>query len=262
MANYRTKLRNLGCPELTVNNLKQKHPDETLPARNVKKPKDRGELFTTLPGETKETLEKETEELIEETKKRNNSKIISEKMAKTFSLRRQEVVLQCPSFADMKVQEEFLRITTLRLEPKCMSLLDKYTPRLLSIFNSKGGTAGGKLQTIIEHLHQGTSTIEKRREVMIQCLIEYLGEDGLIKDYLDVDGVDARQDFSQHILKIFVINKEGALAGDSPEDIGIIIEGEEVMSSISNMPMACCTLIYICLKFNVVKLGGSKLSVL
>lgn len=104
MSNYRTKLRSLGCPELTVNSLKRKHPDHMQPARNVKKPK-KAEVNYLPPyptGETKETLENERVQLIEETKKKDNSKVINEKMAKTFSLRRQEVVSKCPMIADLK----------------------------------------------------------------------------------------------------------------------------------------------------------------
>ena len=104
MGNFRTKLRNLGCPELTVNALKHKHPDDSAPAKNVKKPK-KAEVNYLPPyptGETKESLERVRIELVEEVKKRDNGKIISEKMAKTFSLRREEIVTQCPLIADLK----------------------------------------------------------------------------------------------------------------------------------------------------------------
>lgn len=39
MANYRTKMRNLGCPKVILNSLKNKPRDECFPAKNVKKPK-------------------------------------------------------------------------------------------------------------------------------------------------------------------------------------------------------------------------------
>lgn len=104
MGNYRTKLRNLGCPELTVNALKHKHPGDSAPAKNVKKPrKAEVNYLPAYPtGETKESLEKIRIELTEEVKKRDNGKIISEKMSRTFSLRREEIVTQCPLIADLK----------------------------------------------------------------------------------------------------------------------------------------------------------------
>jgi len=43
-------------------------------------------------GETADNLERERPVLLKEVKKRNNGRIIREKMAKTFALRRQEIV--------------------------------------------------------------------------------------------------------------------------------------------------------------------------
>ena len=39
MANYLTKMRSVGCPEVTVNALKNKSSDECFPAKNVMKAK-------------------------------------------------------------------------------------------------------------------------------------------------------------------------------------------------------------------------------
>lgn len=60
LANYRTNLRQLGCPEVTVNALKHKPDGKCSPAYGVKKPK-KAEVYycPTYPsGETAETLEK------------------------------------------------------------------------------------------------------------------------------------------------------------------------------------------------------------
>uniref|UniRef100_A0A8C6Q7E0 Uncharacterized protein n=1 Tax=Nothobranchius furzeri TaxID=105023 RepID=A0A8C6Q7E0_NOTFU len=101
MHNYRTMLksRKFAYPELEVNVLKKKKPGNSAPAKNVRKPK-KAEVNYLPPhpsGESKETLERERLELVEETKKRNNAKLIAEKMAKTFPLRRMEVVTECPA---------------------------------------------------------------------------------------------------------------------------------------------------------------------
>lgn len=42
------------------------------------------------------------QELLEEVKKKNNTKVIQEKMAKTFSLRRIEIVSGSPAAADFQ----------------------------------------------------------------------------------------------------------------------------------------------------------------
>ena len=47
-------------------------------------------------------MEKERLELIDEAKKRNNASIISEKMSKTFSIRRLEVVTLSPRVSVFK----------------------------------------------------------------------------------------------------------------------------------------------------------------
>lgn len=52
-------------------------------------------------GETQDTLEKERVDLLREIKKKNNEKIIGEKMEKSFSYRRMEVVKQCPAVQDL-----------------------------------------------------------------------------------------------------------------------------------------------------------------
>ena len=101
MANYRSKMRKreVPCPELDINSLKRKSPGEKNPAKNCKRPK-RAEVNYLPPhpsGETSSSLERERQELLNEVKKKNNTKVIQEKMAKTFSYRRLEVVSGSPA---------------------------------------------------------------------------------------------------------------------------------------------------------------------
>lgn len=96
MHNYRAKLksRKYAFPEIEVNTLRRKHPADAVPSKNVKKPK-KAEVnyLPPLPiGESQDTLEEERLELLDEVKKKNNAKIIADKMSKTFSSRRVEVV--------------------------------------------------------------------------------------------------------------------------------------------------------------------------
>lgn len=55
-------------------------------------------------GETDATLERERVELLYEYKKRDNNKLINEKMTKTFSLRRNDVILKKPLVIDFKAR--------------------------------------------------------------------------------------------------------------------------------------------------------------
>ena len=59
----------------------------------------------TLPtphaqGETTACLEKERVELLSEMMKRDNSKVVAQKMAKTFSFCREEIVKEVPAISD------------------------------------------------------------------------------------------------------------------------------------------------------------------
>lgn len=104
MSNYRTKLRGLGIPDVTCNALKHKCPDDRKSAKNVKKAR-KAEVNYLPPypvGEDEHSLEKTREELITEFKKKNNEKVVNDKMYKTFALRRHEVINQCPSVRAMK----------------------------------------------------------------------------------------------------------------------------------------------------------------
>ena len=77
---------------------------EKAPAKNFKRPK-KSEVNYLPPhpqGETEESLENERVELLNEVRKRDNCQLIREKMAKTFSIRRQEVVNQEPAVSDLK----------------------------------------------------------------------------------------------------------------------------------------------------------------
>lgn len=104
MSNYRTQLKSHGlASEVMVNSFKHKSPEDTHPAKNIKKAR-RGEAnhYPSQPSsETPESLEQDRTSLLTEIKKRNNEKSIREKMAKTFGYRRQEVVDQTPSIEDI-----------------------------------------------------------------------------------------------------------------------------------------------------------------
>uniref|UniRef100_A0AAZ1XG73 PB1 domain-containing protein n=2 Tax=Oreochromis aureus TaxID=47969 RepID=A0AAZ1XG73_OREAU len=102
MNNFRSKLRGLGCPEVEVNSLKRKMTCDQYPAKNVKKPKkaEVNYLPPHVQGETSESLEKERIKLLSEVMKRDNSRVVAQKMDKTFSLRREEIVKEAPAISD------------------------------------------------------------------------------------------------------------------------------------------------------------------
>ncbi|XP_060783631.1 uncharacterized protein LOC132890621 [Neoarius graeffei] len=170
LGNYRAKVRHLGLPELNVNCLKRKSPADGTPAKSLKKAK-KSEVNYLPPhpqGETDATLEKERVELLYEYKKRDNNKLINEKMAKTFSLRRNDVILKKPPVIDLKarwpalfkvsqIEEEFRRITLKPPQSTFLGKLDQYMPKLLSLYRRKGGATGKKLDQTIDLLNEDHS---------------------------------------------------------------------------------------------------------
>ncbi len=81
MANYRTRLRNIGCPELSINSVKGKRGDTNQCPNQVKKPRKAEVNYCPdyLAGETKESLEEERKALLLEVNKKN-PQLIKNKM--------------------------------------------------------------------------------------------------------------------------------------------------------------------------------------
>ncbi|KAI4792426.1 hypothetical protein KUCAC02_033392 [Chaenocephalus aceratus] len=185
MGNYRTKLRNIGCSELTVNSLKRQQDDQRTSRNQVKKPK--------------------------------RAEVVKDKMERTFAYRRHEVIEDKPFIAEFKrrwlalfsereVEAEFARITTVPLRSKFMQQLDHHSSKLLRIFQKKGGVAGQKIRNIMAE-YDKNDAIETRRACVIKALIVYLNEDpeSLIREYLDVE---TDQCVDEMVLGIFAIKKE------------------------------------------------------
>ncbi|XP_073695090.1 sterile alpha motif domain-containing protein 3 [Garra rufa] len=255
MGNYRAKLRGLGCPELDVNSVKKKRANEKAPAKNIKKPR-KAEVNFLPPhpqGETEESLELERVELLNEAKSGMNYLIITEKMAKTFSIRRQEIVSQATPVTDLiyrwpalfdtaQINEEFRRITTVNLEETFMVKLDQYAPKMMSLVFSKGRSSKTSIQRIKNMLIEDYS-LESRREAAIRSLIVYLreNEEDLFKERLD-DG-----DIANEVMKI-IITRGSTIS--EPARARIVIEGTEVQQDL-DVPRACALLMGLIYALNL-----------
>ncbi|TKS64894.1 hypothetical protein D9C73_027686 [Collichthys lucidus] len=252
MANFRTKLRGLGCHEVTINSLKHKAQDKA--ALNVKKPR-RAEVNYCPQhpkGETTDTLENERIALLSEIKKRNNDYVVALKMEKTFSYRRQEVLQGQPLVADFKsrwpalftqkeIDNEFMRISTVPLMSTFFAELDQHSPRMMELFRRKGGAAGKKIKQIMVAISKD-DTIHTRRACILKSLCVYLNEDHekLVKEYMNTD-TEANTSMEKTVMGVYIIQKE-ADPGDDPEDIGVLIEGVKVLSGLGDTAIACALL--------------------
>ncbi|KAE8289517.1 hypothetical protein D5F01_LYC11219 [Larimichthys crocea] len=257
MANYRTQLKLQGCPELCVNSLKSKATTDTYPAKKVKKPKrSEANFYPSFPtGETLDSMEKVRLELLTEIGIRDNERVIENKMANTFAYRRHEVVNQEPSIQELKdrwpalftqkeINTEFQRLMAVPLEGKFMAQLDMHSSQLIKVIRAKGGATRQKIANIMDTLDQ-TVDINHRRECVLKALTIFLGEDadGLIKEYLDCGADDVQRDLGQVTMAVFVIRKEGEGLQDPPADIGIVIEGVEVLHELTSVASACALLL-------------------
>ncbi|XP_014824078.1 PREDICTED: uncharacterized protein LOC106904307 isoform X2 [Poecilia mexicana] len=189
LSNYRTHLRKLGCPEVTVNSLKNKPAGRCSSAFGVKKAK-RAEVNFCPPyptEETQESLEAMRNALLLETKKRNNRDLVKRQMEKTFAYRRHEVVRDAPMveafmsrwpglFDIREINAEFKRITTIPLHSKFFSQLDLHCDNLRKLFKRRGGQLGQKLRQIVAQMDD-CEDVDVARECVIKGLCIYMGED-------------------------------------------------------------------------------------
>ncbi|KAE8277692.1 hypothetical protein D5F01_LYC24297 [Larimichthys crocea] len=225
MGNYRTKLRSLGCPEMSINSMKNRKTGNSLSPNQVKKPR-RAEVnfYPHYPaGEDRESLEKERVELLSDVKKRNHQ-VIKEKMEKTFAHWRHDVVQDMPFIAEFKS-----RWPALFMAHEFMSQLDHYSDKLATVLRKKGGAPGNKIKKIMAVIDQYDS-IETRRACSLQALALYLKEDPeeLVKEYRSENPDETRRDLDETIIGIYVIKHPGADVDQLPEDVGIIVEGMQV----------------------------------
>ncbi|XP_035852274.1 uncharacterized protein LOC118494030 [Sander lucioperca] len=171
-------------------------------------------------------------------------------MGKTFSLRRNYVILQ-PPVIDLKdrwpalfecsqIEKEFRRVTLKPLQSTFLGKLDQYTSKLLSLYRRNGGAVGKKLDETLDVLNED-SNIESRREVVIRGLKLYLGGNTgeLFKDYQvfnDDDAAAVQEALTTFVLGIFVVsNPRDGL----PKQAGIAVEGAEVLFGIPDVAHAC-----------------------
>uniref|UniRef100_A0A3Q2D2W4 PB1 domain-containing protein n=1 Tax=Cyprinodon variegatus TaxID=28743 RepID=A0A3Q2D2W4_CYPVA len=234
MGNYRTLLKSQGCPELSVNSLKSKASISVSPAAKIKKPRRaEANFYPSFPlGETQESMEKERIELLAAIKRRNNDRVIAEKMARTFAYRRQEVVNEEPGIGDFKdrwpalffffsqINADFQRLMAVPLEQTFLAQLDRHSNQLIKVIQAKGGLQCSSFNILFNSL-QGSS------------------------------GDDAQMELKQLTMAVFVIRKEEEGLKEPPEDIGIVIEGVEVLQDLTSVASACALLLGLIYSLNL-----------
>ncbi|CAL8236185.1 unnamed protein product [Arctogadus glacialis] len=257
--NFRTKLSRAGHPEVAINSLKNKRSGQQSPAANIKKPRKGDVNFCpNIPsGETKHSLEMERVALLMEVKKKKRDEaLIKEKMQRTFSLRRQEVLQEpkIPEFFNkwpalfdvIEINLEFMRLTTVPLTSTFLRELDRLTGDLIRVFNTKGGAAGEKIGAMMAKM-ENNQDINVRRDCVLRCLSIYLCEDldTLVKEYVDIECSEAEADVAGTTMAIYTVQAEGD-DHDGPgglfADVGMVLEGVKVLNNLKSINHACVML--------------------
>ncbi|XP_071343618.1 uncharacterized protein [Trachinotus anak] len=184
-------------------------------------------------------------------------------MAKTFAYRRQEVVRDKPMIAEFKirwpglftvaeVEAEFVRIRIAPLFSKFLAQLDQHSAQLIKVFKKKGGSAGRKISLNLVPIAQN-ETVEKKRECILRALCIYLNEDLniLFKEYLDSDATAVQRELERLIFGIYSVSVEGGDATTPPADVGIVIEGVEVLPDLGDVASACALLMGVIYALNL-----------
>ncbi|XP_028292864.1 uncharacterized protein LOC114455680 [Gouania willdenowi] len=174
------------------------------------------------------------------------------KMEKTFAYRRLEVIRDAPMVQDLharwpalfdvsEINAEFKRITTMPLQSRFLSQLDVLSDKLLKLFEKRGGQLGKKLQNILAQMAQNDDC-DAGRECIIKGLCVYLNEDpdNLVKEYVEKDDALFHKSIEETMVGIYVVKPRDAT--DSPEDIGIVLEGQMVMQDLDNVALAAAML--------------------
>ncbi|XP_062257564.1 uncharacterized protein LOC133966602 [Platichthys flesus] len=253
LAIYRTQLRKLVFREVMVNSLKETPEGKPSAAFGIKKPK-RSEVNYCPPypiGETDVSLESLRVELLSDAKKRNNREVVRMKMEKTFAYRRYEVVRDTPMAQDFQtrwpalfdvneINAEFKRITTMPLQSRFISQVDVLSDKLLKLFGKRGGQLGKLLQGILQNITQDDD-VDVGRECFLKGLCVYLNEDpvNLVREFVAEDEAIFEGAIEETTVGIYVVKHD---ATSQPEDIGIILEGQQILRDLNNVALAAAML--------------------
>ncbi|KAJ8020866.1 hypothetical protein HOLleu_02199 [Holothuria leucospilota] len=140
-----------------------------------------------------------------------------------------------------------MRITTKPLISSFMAELDKHTPKLLALMRAKGGVQGKKIKEVMKVLDENQNInmpVSTRREVILLGQCAYLNEDStsLVKEYLqDSEEDEIITGEVKRTMGIFIIRREG-VTNEMPADVGITLEGTEVINNLDSLAVAVALL--------------------
>ncbi|KAG9278086.1 hypothetical protein AMEX_G5884 [Astyanax mexicanus] len=147
----------------------------------------------------------------------------------------EELMERWPALFTMdEINHEFLRITTVPLQPRFLASLDKHHSKLTEMIRKKGGVVREKTQNILKVLDQvGTCLVLVHISVWFTSNAE---QDDIIKYYFALYK-EAEAELKASTMAVFVI-RENEDPLQSPHEIGIVLEGVEVLSELLSVAHA------------------------
>uniref|UniRef100_A0AAX7SGW4 Uncharacterized protein n=1 Tax=Astatotilapia calliptera TaxID=8154 RepID=A0AAX7SGW4_ASTCA len=126
------------------------------------------------------------------------------------------------------------------LQSRFLSQIDVLSDKFIKVFKERGGQIGRRLQNILEPMAQ--DDVDLVRECIIKGLCVYLNEDpsNLMTEHVATDEGVIQQSIEETTMGIYIIKSRDA--SDSPEDIGIVLEGQRVLQDLDNCALAAAML--------------------
>ncbi|KAK7926237.1 hypothetical protein WMY93_008547 [Mugilogobius chulae] len=249
--NFRQKLRQAGCPELSLN----KRSSSPTKSKKLKKAKKSEVNF--LPGhpegKNENDLENERALLISEVKKRNiDWTLVDKMMDSTYSLRRKEIVKDEPLVAHVQerwpalffvrqIELEFTRLTSMKLRESFLAGLDQYLDCFLELFKTKSGIPG--LSSLLRQLDNST---HRKRIILLLGLPHFLKEDSSAFTKT-IEVIDDEQSIAKG-MKVGVLV---VMDGQDFIDAAVVLEEAVVLSQLRDLPTAVAMLMGLLYSLNI-----------
>uniref|UniRef100_A0A1A8A8R1 Si:ch211-182e10.4 n=1 Tax=Nothobranchius furzeri TaxID=105023 RepID=A0A1A8A8R1_NOTFU len=253
LGNYRSKLRQAGCNEVSIN--RKRKSNEDVDTNSSLKRAKRGEInyVPDYPdSHSDDSLEEERLALLEESQKRRMDPVlIKQKMELTFSLRRKEIVEVEPMvtevmerwpalFNEAEIREEFHRITNKDLMDSFRAGLNQHTSRLLQLYRAKRTTFPAEMDQLLNRLDEETSDITMHRQTTaLKGLPFYLRDshEKLFRSCLDTDP-EEEQTRGLSVGILTVLEDDGTSPAVNVMNLAVVVEETIILQDLPDLPTA------------------------
>ncbi|CAL8240823.1 unnamed protein product [Gadus morhua 'NCC'] len=136
------------------------------------------------------------------------------------------------------------------LQSRFLTQLDVRSDKLLKLFEKRGGQIGKRLERTLAPMTQ-EDYVDAGRECVLKWLCVYLNEDpaNLVREFVAEDEAAIKESIEDTTVGIFVVKND---ATSGPEDVGIVLEGLQIMQGLDNTALAAAILFGLMLCRNLI----------